>query len=84
MAEMIPDRLPSSASAGEKRVFELLQKLPDDVIVYYEPVVGERYPDFVVILPSVGLLVIEVVSHPYFGSKPPEGHHKLTGAGRNV
>ena len=59
MAEMIPDRLPSSASAGEKRVFELLQKLPDDVIVYYEPVVGERYPDFVVILPSVGLLVIE-------------------------
>lgn len=60
MAEMIPDRLPSSASAGEKRVFSILQKLPDDVIVYYEPVVGERYPDFVVILPTVGLLVIEV------------------------
>lgn len=59
MAEIIPDRLPSNASAGEKKVFELLQKLPDDVIVYYEPVVAERYPDFIVIIPSVGLLVIE-------------------------
>ncbi len=59
MAEMIPDRLPSGASAGERKVFALLQQLPDDVIVYYEPVVGERYPDFIVILPSIGLLVIE-------------------------
>lgn len=56
---MIPDRLPSGASAGEKKVFDLLQKLPDDVIVYYEPVVANRYPDFVVILPDTGLLVIE-------------------------
>ena len=59
MAEMIPDRLPSGASAGERRVFERLQQLPDEVIVYYEPVVADRYPDFVVIIPSVGLLVIE-------------------------
>jgi hypothetical protein len=60
MAEMIPDRLPSRASAGEKKVFALLQQLPDDVIVYYEPVVADRYPDFIVVIPSVGLLVIEV------------------------
>jgi AAA domain/UvrD-like helicase C-terminal domain/Nuclease-related domain len=60
MAEMIPDRLPSGASAGEKKVFALLQDLPDDVIVYYEPVVADRYPDFIVIIPSIGLLVIEV------------------------
>jgi hypothetical protein len=60
MAEMIPDRLPSGASAGERKVFALLQQLPDDIIVYYEPVVAERYPDFIVIIPSVGLLVIEV------------------------
>lgn len=59
MAEMIPDRMPSGASAGEKRVFELLQKLPDDCVVYYEPVVSDRYPDFVVVMPSVGILVIE-------------------------
>ena len=60
MAEMIPDRLPSGASAGERKVFAVLQQLPDDVIVYYEPVLAERYPDFIVILPSIGLLVIEV------------------------
>jgi hypothetical protein len=60
MAEMIPDRLPARASAGESKVFTLLQKLPDDVIVYYEPVVADRYPDFIVIIPRLGLLVIEV------------------------
>jgi hypothetical protein len=60
MAEMIPDRLPSGASAGEKKVFSILQQLPDDVVVYYEPVIGERYPDFIAIIPSIGLLVIEV------------------------
>ena len=60
MAEMIPDRLPSGASAGERKVFALLQQLPDNVIVYYEPVVANRYPDFIVIIPSVGLLIIEV------------------------
>jgi hypothetical protein len=60
MAEMIPDRLPHRASAGEKKLFALLQQLPDDVIVYYEPVVADRYPDFIVIIPNAGLLVIEV------------------------
>ena len=60
MAEMIPDRLPSGASAGEKRVFEALQRLPENCIVYYEPVVSNKYPDFIVIIPEVGLLIIEV------------------------
>lgn len=59
MAEMLPDRLPQNASAGERRVFAALQRLPDDCIVYYEPVIKARYPDFVVIIPDVGLLVIE-------------------------
>jgi len=59
MAEMIPDSLPSGASAGEKKVFARLQQLSDDIIVYYEPVVADRYPDFIVIFPTVGLLVIE-------------------------
>ena len=44
MAEMIQDRLPSSASAGERKVFALLQQLQDDLIVYYQPVVADRYP----------------------------------------
>jgi hypothetical protein len=59
MAEMVPDRLPSRASSGEKKLFSVLQKLPDDYIVYYEPIVEDRYPDFVVICPNFGLLVIE-------------------------
>lgn len=60
MAEMIPDRLPSRSSQGEQRLFAVLQRLPDDWIVYYEPVIGERYPDFVIIAPDMGILVIEV------------------------
>ena len=60
MAEMIPDRLPDNTSAGEKKLFAILQRLPDDYIVYYEPVVENRYPDFIVICPDMGLMVIEV------------------------
>jgi hypothetical protein len=60
MAEMIPEILPSTSTAGEKRVFAALSKLPDDCLVYYEPVVRRRYPDFIVILPAVGVLIIEV------------------------
>jgi Nuclease-related domain/AAA domain/UvrD-like helicase C-terminal domain len=60
VAQMIPDRLPSGASKGEQRLFAVLQKLPDDYIVYYEPVIGVRYPDFVVIAPDLGIIVIEV------------------------
>ncbi len=60
MAVMIPDKMPASATQGEKKAFALLQKLPDNCICYYEPVVGERYPDFVVIIPELGVLIIEV------------------------
>ncbi|MFO7907217.1 MAG: 3'-5' exonuclease [Planctomycetota bacterium] len=60
MAEMIPDRMPSGASKGEKRLFDILQDLPEDCVVYYEPIIADRYPDFIVILPEFGLLVIEV------------------------
>lgn len=60
MAYMIPDKLPYSASQGEKKTFALLQNLPDDCIVYYEPIIANRYPDFIVIMPRMGILVIEV------------------------
>src|SRR5262245_56992912 len=60
MAQMIPDRLPSGSSRGEQRLFAILQKLPDCYIVYYEPVISERYPDFVVLAPDLGVIVIEV------------------------
>ena len=60
MAQMIPDKIPYRASMGEKRLFSILQQLPDDCIVYYEPVVRNRYPDFVLICPDMGLMVVEV------------------------
>lgn len=35
-------------------------KLPEDYLVYYEPVISERYPDFVVLAPDLGVIIIEV------------------------
>jgi hypothetical protein len=60
MAEMIPDTLPTSSTAGERRVFATLARLPDGCLIYYEPVVRRRYPDLIAILPEVGVLIIEV------------------------
>jgi hypothetical protein len=60
MAQTIPEKLPSQASQGEHRLFAILKRLPKGVVVYYEPVINNRYPDFVVILPTLGVLVIEV------------------------
>jgi hypothetical protein len=60
MAEMIPPALPASATASERKIFDLLKRLPDDCLAYYEPRVGDRYPDFVVIMPDLGVLVVEV------------------------
>ena len=74
MALCVPDRIPDKASAGEKRVFELLRTLPDDCIVYYEPKIDRRCPDFVLISPTLGLLVIEVKG--WFGSNLLEGNPK--------
>ena len=60
MAEMIPDQLPRRTSRGEERLFDVLQRLPDDYIVYYEPILENRYPDFIIICPDMGLMTIEV------------------------
>jgi hypothetical protein len=60
MADCIPDRLPSRASRGEERTFALLKKLPDDYLVYYEPNIDNRHPDFIVIAPDLGVIIIEV------------------------
>lgn len=57
---MIPDRIPSGSSVGEKAIFEILQNLPEDCLVYYEPIVARKFPDFIVISPRVGILIIEV------------------------
>jgi hypothetical protein len=60
MAQMIPESIPSGRPKGERDVFDILQELPDDYLVYYEPIIKNRYPDFVVVCPDLGLMVIEV------------------------
>lgn len=57
MAYMIPETLPRNAkvTAGERLLFGTLREhLPDDYIVYYEPRIFGRCPDFVVIGCSIG------------------------------
>ncbi|BAZ71245.1 hypothetical protein NIES4106_60420 (plasmid) [Fischerella sp. NIES-4106] len=61
MALMVPDSIPSKASQGEKTLYGVLRDyLPDDFYVWYEPNVGGLYPDFIVLGPSLGLLILEV------------------------
>ncbi len=60
MSTLIPDPLGSHVTHGEKELAKILRRLPEDWIVYYEPAVGGRKPDFVVLAPGLGLLVIEV------------------------
>jgi len=58
---MVPDSMPSKASAGEKRLYRILKdELPDDCYVWYEPRVSGLHPDFIVLGPTLGLLVLEV------------------------
>lgn len=58
---MIPATIRTSATAGERLLFRTLkQVLPDDVIVYYEPEIHGRRPDFVLIGPDFGMVVLEV------------------------
>lgn len=61
MAVLIPDSCPSKATLGEKRVYALLRDaLPDEFIVWYEPVVAGRHPDFSLLAADFGLLMLEV------------------------
>jgi hypothetical protein len=60
MAQTIPTSLPSKASQGEQRLFAVLKRLPDDIVIYYEPLIDNRNPDFVIVLPQLGVLLIEV------------------------
>lgn len=61
MALIIPDSMPQKASAGEKRLYKILRdELPDDCYVWYEPRVNGLMPDFIILGPTLGLLVLEV------------------------
>ncbi|RMG46986.1 MAG: hypothetical protein D6718_04585 [Acidobacteria bacterium] len=63
MATMIPDKLAAGATKGERAVFRFLKRYarPDDEhLVWCQPLVRRREPDFVLLSPDAGLLVIEV------------------------
>ena len=64
MAFTVPERLSDqndTVTAGERKVFAALREhLPEDYLVYYDIRVGDRYPDFTVIGPDLGVVVLEV------------------------
>ena len=61
MAQMIPSTIPSKASQGEKLLFNVLQaQLPDTFLVWYEPTIRRLLPDFIILGPAFGLLILEV------------------------
>ncbi len=61
MAYMVPDVITNYSTEGEQRVFYFLKdKLPDDYIGWYELDVEDRYPDFVILGPEIGILILEV------------------------
>jgi thymidine kinase len=59
---IIPEKIPSTVSKGVHQVFSGLQNLPDDYLVYYEHLIDPHGPDFIIISPNLGLLVIEIRS----------------------
>ena len=63
MAIMIPPSLPSrpKPTQGEEILYKTLElKLADNFWVWYEPVISGKYPDFVILSPNLGLLILEV------------------------
>ena len=64
MARMIPPTKDACdfQARGEEKVFDLLRKLPDDCLIFYEVVLGERdnRPDFMAIIPNRGVVILEV------------------------
>lgn len=61
MAYMVPESIPGSATAGERLLFgSLRDNLPGDYIVYYKPEIWGSRPDYVLIGPDLGFLVLEV------------------------
>lgn len=61
MAMTMPETIRSTATTGERLLFRTLKEyLPDDYIVYYEPEILGRRPDFVILGPDLGLIVLEV------------------------
>ncbi|SHH05583.1 Superfamily I DNA and RNA helicases [Tepidibacter thalassicus DSM 15285] len=63
MAVMIPESISylKNATGGEKRVFKILKEtLPSSYIVWFDLRVNNRYPDFIILGPDLGIVILEV------------------------
>ena len=73
MARMYPTQVPARIQAGEEQVFRALQELPDEWVVLHD--CWEHYKerhyyvnyeaDFIVLIPGLGMVVIEVKDWPH-------------------
>lgn len=59
MSQIIGELRPE-ATFGEKQVLELLNKFSDDYIIWPEHNIGSNNPDFIVLHPKLGLLILEI------------------------
>ena len=62
---IIPAPIPQKATQGEKKVYQLLRRqLPAGYVAWYELTLSyrreSRYPDFIIIGPTQGIIVLEV------------------------
>jgi Nuclease-related domain/AAA domain/UvrD-like helicase C-terminal domain len=64
LATFFPRDLPNGLNECERKIFNLLNRLGEDCFIYYEPHVRNRRPDFVVVIPDVGVLVVEAKGWP--------------------
>lgn len=60
LAVIIPGKIPSKAPNGVQRICSVLSRLPDDYCIYYEHHINPQCPDFIIISPNLGLLLIEI------------------------
>ena len=63
MALMIPESISNldGVMAGEIRLFDILRAvLPDNYYVWYDAMIKEKRPDFIVFGPDLGIIILEV------------------------
>lgn len=60
MAQVVPEHI-KPTSKGESILFKALKEyLPENYTVYHEPYINNKRPDFVIIGPELGVVVLEV------------------------
>src|SRR5262245_41973420 len=60
MAIFIGSVRDKKATAGEKAVADILKQLDDECVIYSQPQLGDCFADFVVIIPDIGVFIVEV------------------------